>query len=401
VFKTTRGFIPLLLAIVAALLLPFSFTLMVIFFVILAIAAVTQTHMNPEKYEDIEFYFVALKRGLLVAKPEGEHVTQNETQRRYSKLLPGAFLIFLLVVICTPVFYAVRFFMSDMIFESSLVAASQNNGLQTYNQQIAAIKMFPYRDLYYRSFAQTNLALANSLALSQKSGKLTQQEQQNIVTLIQQSITAARSATTVAPLTSFNWNNLSTIYRSLIGFGQNADQFALVTDQQAIALDTNNPQQYVDLGGIYYQVGQYDNAIREFQIAVNLKPDYANAYYNLGHALESKGDFQNALSAYQTVKSLVGSNQDNINKINAEINAVQAKIGNQQKGNTANTQTTGSQTENQQPLNVNQAETQLPERNPQVKIPAPTVSVKPSASPEPTGAGIKPSSAATKPTATQ
>jgi len=173
------------------------------------------------------------------------------------------------------------------------------------------------------------MALANSLASSQRQSNSSPsaQLQQNITTLIQQSINEGRSAVSIAPMTSFNWNNLSSIYRSLIGFGQNADRFTIVTSQQAIALDPNNPQQYLDLGGIYYQLGLYDDAIRQFQFAITLKQDYANAYYNLGHAYEAKKDLANALASFQAVQSLVSTDKANSQIIKSEIEALKKKNG--------------------------------------------------------------------------
>ena len=188
-------------------------------------------------------------------------------------------------------------------------------------------------------------------------------------------------------MTSLNWNNLSSIYRSLIGFGQNADQFSVLTNQQAIALDPNNPQQYINLGGIYYQLGQWEEAQRNFQVAITLKPDYANAYYNLGHALESKNDLENALQVYKTVRSLVANDKESIGKIDAEINALQQKIG----AAGQNTELSDQQTPpgEQAPLNVNQPAQQLPERDPQVQIPGVTVTPIPTGktSPTPTPVG--------------
>ena len=172
------------------------------------------------------------------------------------------------------------------------------------------------------------------------------------------------------------------VYRSLIGFGQNADKFSVISAQQAQALDPNNPQQYIELGGIYFQTGQYDDAIREFSIAANLKPDYANAYYNLGYALEAKGDLQNALIMYQKVADLVKSDPVNSKKVIDQIKVVQGKIGQQNKQHAAQQQKTDSaaSAENQQPLDVNKPTTQLPERNPKVNIVGPTVSPIPSPS---------------------
>ncbi len=377
ILKERNFFIPLIIAVVLSILLPFSFTTIILFFVLLGIFAATRAHNNPEKFAETEFYFVALKRGLLAARTEGESISLNTTERKYSKLLPIFLFLVLISLVGFPLYFSARLLISDILYKNSLVAYSQNNGLQTYNLQLVAINVYPYRDLYYRGLSQTNLALANALALQQKEGKADAQAQQNILLLIQQAINAGRNATTIAPTTSFNWSNLSSIYRSLIGFGQNADQFAVQTNQQAIALDPNNPQQYIDLGGIYYQLGLYDDAIRQFQISINLKNDYANAYYNLGHALEAKGNLKEALSTYQAVKTLVANNKESNDKITAEIQALQNKL-NQEVANQNAVQNPPSGTAGNEPLEINKPQTQLPERKPQVSIPAPTISPIPS-----------------------
>jgi len=378
VFKEKTFFLPLLLAIIAAFTLPFSFTPTALFFVLLAIFAVTRIFSsNKERVSEIEFYFVAFRKRFL----GGEQHPGEQTQNKYGRFLSVVVSVVLLALVGVPLYFSTLYFLSDTTFQQALVAASKNQGTQTYDLEVKAIKLFPYRDVYYRAFAQTNLALASLLVQQQQGQQINQQVQQNILTLIQQSINAGRSATTIAPLTSFNWNNLSSIYRSLIGFGQNADQFTILTAQQAIALDTNNPQQYIELGGVYYQLGNYDEAIRQFQFAITLKQDYANAYYNLGHALEMKGNFDTALQAYQNVKTLVANDPTNTQKIDADIAALQAKIGQKQA---ANPSANAAAAEPQQPINVNKPTTQLPERKPPVEIPSPAVSPIPTKAATPT-----------------
>lgn len=384
IFRERAFFFPLLLAIIAAFVLPFSFTLTLTFFVLLAIFAVDRiASSNREKISEIELYFVAFKKRFFGgdASTGSANAYEGENQKKHGRFLSILISVVLLALVGVPLYFAVRFFVSDIIFQRALVAASQNQGLQTYDMEVAAIKMYPYRDVYYRAFAQTNLALASLLVSQNKGGQLSQQVQQNILTLIQQSINAGRSATSVASLTAFNWNNLSSIYRSLIGFGENADKFTLLTSQQAIALDPNNPQQYIDYGGVYYQLGNYDEAARQFQYAITLKQDYANAYYNLGHALEMKNNYQQALQAYEIVRQLVVNDKTNLAKIDADIAAVKAKSGQQaQQANAANQ----TPTEQQQPIEVNKPSTQLPERKPPVEIPAPTVSPIPTKAVTPT-----------------
>ena len=348
----------LILILAMSFLLPLSFATQTLLFIILGLFAANQVLLSKtqNRFFDIELQLVAFKKGLIAMEPA-------QTRNDKSLVLPSFVGLVILAIVGVVGYYGVLYTMSDLTFQRSLVAASQNNGSLTYQLQSQALNTFKYRDGFYRVFSQTNLALANSLASQQPAGQAPDAVvQQNITTLIQQSINSARAATTVAPQTFLNWQNLSSVYRSLIGFGQNAESFAIATARQSVSLDPNNPQQYITLGGIYYQLGQWDNAQSQFQIAVALKPEYANAYYNLGHALEQKGDLQNALAQYQKVKSLVGDDKVSLEQVTKEIEALQNRTA------------TEDETSNSPALTIDTPETQLPPRTPKVEIPAPEVS---------------------------
>ncbi|MDP2585561.1 MAG: tetratricopeptide repeat protein [Candidatus Levybacteria bacterium] len=343
-----------------SLLLPLNFTSQTLFFVILGLFAANQGLISKaqNRFFDIELQLVTFKKGLIAM--EAPH-TKNEK----SLILPTIASVIILAIVSIMGYFSYFYVVSDLTFQKSLVAASQNNGSLTYQLQAQAISTFQNRDGFYRVFSQTNLALANTLASQQPAGSTPSQTvQQNITTLIQQSITAARNAVTIAPQTYLNWQNLSSVYRGLIGFGQNAENFAIATAQQSINLDPNNPQEYIALGGIYYQLGQWDNAQSQFQLAITLKPDYANSHYNLGHVLEQKKDLQNALAQYQAVRSLVSNDKASLDQIDKEIAALQGQAQ-AQANPIAN-----------QPLSVNQPEAQLPPQNPPVKIPAPPIATQ-------------------------
>ena len=306
-------------------------------------------------------------------------------QDEASRLLPVVIFVIIVIAVLGFGYLSGSYLISNLDFQKSLVAASQNNGSQTYTDQKNAIQEFGSSDAYYRIFSQTNLSLANSLASSVPSGSTpSAQTTQTVYTLIQQSINSARQATTISPQTAVDWQNLSTIYRSLIGFGQNADSFAILAAQQAITLDPNNPQEYINLGGIYYQLNQWTKAQDQFQLAINLKPDYANAYYNLGHTLIQEGDLKGALTQLQTVKTLVANDPTNLSKINQEIASLQAQINQQANPSAANPSATQQQTQ----LNVSSPSATLPVLEKPIKIPAPQISPTPvpssTATPKPT-----------------
>lgn len=372
ILKTKPLFPPVILFVVFAFLVPFSYSAIVLFFTILAIYSVRQGIFDHHKgsFFDVDLKIVALKRGVFALT---DPTKPDDSDK--GNILPWGVAILIAIFVFVVGSTSVRFIASDYLFQKSLVAAAKNDAQKTYQLQTEAIKIFPQRDGYHRIFSQINLSIANNLALSIPQGtKPTQDQQNTIYQLIQQSINSGRNAVSVSPQTALNWQNLSSIYRALIGFGQNADQFSLLANQQAIVLDPNNPQEYISYGGIYYQLGQWDNAIRQFQIAANLKPDFPNAYYNLGHALEQKGDLQGALAQYQTVKSLV-KDKASSDLIDGEISAIQVKIA---KGPNGGTAASATATTDQDQLNVNQPSAKLPEQKPPVKIPGPTGSVAPS-----------------------
>ncbi len=377
ILKSRPLYAPIILLVVLAFILPFSFTNIVLLFIILALYSAQQAlaERQKTKFFEVDLKLVALRRGVFALTDPGSRV-----ESEYGNLLPFGFLALVAVFSLLVGIVTTRYVVSDYLFQQSLVAASQNNAQKTYQLETDAIRMFPQRDGYHRIFSQINLSLANNIALSLNGASPSAQVQQTIVQLIQQSINSGRNATTISPQTAINWQNLSSIYRSLIGFGQNADQFALLSAQQALALDPNNPQEYINYGGIFYQLAQWDNAIRQFQIAASLKPDFANAYYNLGHALEMKGDLAGALAQYQSVRGLIANDKVSLDLINAEIKALEGKIGEAAK---ASAQPQAS-SENQPPLEVNQPAAQLPEQKPPVKIPAPKTSVSPTPTPKPT-----------------
>ncbi len=360
----------------ACVILPFGFTTYTLFFILLAIYAAAQVLQDDEQYFDIELHFVAFKKGIIPLS-----TTPASADKMMSKLLPSIFFGLFVVIAAVLGYQIIQFVRSDIALQNSLIAA-QTNGMQSYQLQNQALTIFPYRDLYHRVFAQTNLALANNLAAQQQpNATVSAETQQTIAQLVQQSINAARRATAISSQTALNWENLSSIYRNMIGYGQNAENFAILASQQAIVLNPNNPQGYLNLGGIYYQLGQWDNAQRQFQIALNLKPDFANAYYNLGHALESKGDLPGAVTQYETVKSLVSADSQSLAKISQEIDTLKGKIESE-KVNAQNAQIQQT-SDNQQPLGINTPKNQLPQQNPPVKIPGPSGAV-PSPSPTPT-----------------
>lgn len=245
------------------------------------------------------------------------HITEN------SLLFPRIATAFWAVILVVIWWFGSRWFLGEVYFKRSLVAASQNQGLDTYNNQIKAIGYNPYSEQFRIAYSQTNMALATGL--SQKENP-SDQDRQNISTLIQQAIREAKVATSLNPKRAGNWENLAVVYQSILNAADGADQWTIAALNQAIQLDPLNPNLRIGLGGILYQLKNYDGAIQQFSVATQLKPDLANAYYNLSAALREKGDYQGAFSAMQNTLTLVDPNSNDFNKASAELEELRRKL---------------------------------------------------------------------------
>lgn len=239
------------------------------------------------------------------------------------RLLAGIFLVVVVVVVGAGFWLGAKAYRAEISFYQSLQALAQNKGTETYNLQIKAITANPQADLYRLAYSQTNLALANALA---SQANLTDQNKQDISQLVQQAIQEAKAAVTLNPRLITNWENLAQIYRGLINFAQGADQWTVAAFQQALSLDPLNPALRLNLGGVYYGLGNYDQAIRLFEQAIDLKPDFPNAHYNLASTLREKKDYVQALAQMEVVLTLVDPASGDFQKATQEADDLRAKV---------------------------------------------------------------------------
>lgn len=217
------------------------------------------------------------------------------------------------IIIATPLFlgiialsiFGTKAIVAEITYKKSLEALAQNNAKSTYDLMIMAAKKNQYVDRYHASLAQIDMALATGLA---NKKDLTDTDRSTITQLIQQSISEGKAAVTLNPARSGNWEILAQIYRSIMSFAEGADQFTIQAYTQAVALDPINPNLRISLGGVYYALGRYDEAIDSFKLAVLAKSDLANAHYNLAVAYREKKNYDAAITEMNTVLNLLDKN---------------------------------------------------------------------------------------------
>jgi tetratricopeptide (TPR) repeat protein len=70
--------------------------------------------------------------------------------------------------------------------------------------------------------------------------------------------------------------------------------------QLAIKQNPMLAEAYSNLGNVYKERGQLQEALENYRHAVRLKPDFIDGYINLAAALVAAGDLEQAVQAYVT-----------------------------------------------------------------------------------------------------
>jgi tetratricopeptide (TPR) repeat protein len=80
-----------------------------------------------------------------------------------------------------------------------------------------------------------------------------------------------------------------------------ASGFAISAFKTAIALEPTNPKNYLELGQAFLATKEFSLAEATFNKAIELKPDYANAHYQLALAFEQQGKLDEAIGKMENI----------------------------------------------------------------------------------------------------
>jgi len=289
----------------------FSLILLFILFAVLPVAPIL-----------LVFLFALLA---LYSKSEGKtlhlNVAAADSGSRVASSIPSIIVgVPFLAGIIAVLIFGSKVLSAEATYKRSLEAMVKNDAKGTFDLMTKSVSQNQNVDRYHASLAQLDLALANSIA-SKKD--ITDADKTTVTQLVQAAIAEGKATVTLNPGRSGNWEVLAQIYRQIMPFAQGADQFAIQTFTQAVALDPVNPILRIALGGTYYALGNYDNAIDAFKLAVLTKPDFANSHYNLAVAYREKKNYDAAIAEINNVLGLVAKDSQDYTTAKAELENLQ------------------------------------------------------------------------------
>jgi len=89
--------------------------------------------------------------------------------------------------------------------------------------------------------------------------------------------------------------------------------------KKSIALDPSMPEAHLQLGNLHSEQGKYVDSIPEYQRALELNPDLADAHYRLAQAYVRTGDKDRALEQIQVYQKLREQHLADLDKQRAEV----------------------------------------------------------------------------------
>ena len=241
-------------------------------------------------------------------------------------------------------YFTYRVYAAESLMRQAQLAFAQGDAEKVYAAHIGAVQQMPQLADYRISLSQINLTLASSLSQLQaaesetgQAVELTDQQREQISVLIQRAIEQGQIATNLRPSLYSTWQNLGGIYRNLINVAERSEEFAIQYLGQATTIDPANPILRVEYGGLFYQLSQLvedpetkasllEQSIQQFQAAVQLRPSYANGYYNLANALDKKGAYRQAYQAMTQVLANIEPSSADYEQVQRELLILEEKL---------------------------------------------------------------------------
>ncbi|MBF0380248.1 MAG: tetratricopeptide repeat protein [Magnetococcales bacterium] len=89
-----------------------------------------------------------------------------------------------------------------------------------------------------------------------------------------------------------------------ISFTKNNYELAIEQFQKAISINTESADAHSNVGLAYQAIGRMDDAITSYKKAISINPEFANAYSNLGNTLSEQYRLIEAVKCYQKAISI-------------------------------------------------------------------------------------------------
>lgn len=213
--------------------------------------------------------------------------------------LAGSFaFVVVLVGTLTGISVVVQRYSAELAFAKALRMDREGKSAEELVNQLAvAVGRNPGSDLYWRNLASASLVQAGAVA-STLGAEPKAEDTQKLQQYVSLAVDAGSRATAIAPEQVANWSTRGAIYRELMSFVGNAEDFAAASFEKAIELEPNNPALRVEIARVHLAVADRARALqnnKDAEVAAKAKEalpkEMAAAKAALDKAVELKADY--------------------------------------------------------------------------------------------------------------
>lgn len=197
--------------------------------------------------------------------------------------------------------------------EIKYTQALQKNNLEEIRALILnAAELNPKQEIFWRDLAGIYLSMAKQEAIKenvpeeQKNGQMSQ--------FIAAAIATAKESTEINQNNVANWQARGEVYREIMGLSKGALEWSLKSYEKALSLEPNNPFILVELGRTYISQASIsaeeersfylEKAQEYIRQALDLKPDYAQAAYQMALVYDEQGKTEQAIATLESLKEI-------------------------------------------------------------------------------------------------
>lgn len=265
--------------------------------------------------------------GLLASQVMRRQWSKSFTKAPGAKFVICALFVFLSLGFLIGIFVTSQRYAAEVAFSRAVALDREGGDLQeivTLLDRASALNTF--HDTYFRNLGEALLLRVDEeLSGVSSIDILTDESAQYIQSLTAASVNAVARATELSPNNALNWLSRGLVYRELIPVLGEASSFAVASYQRATELEPLNPSNWTELGITYLAAAEQTrpliastdsttaqsaqtqlvallaNAQSAFEKAIELKPNYAPAHFQLAVTYERQGRMNDAIGKMESV----------------------------------------------------------------------------------------------------
>ena len=315
--KNSSNFLIIALAsvIISFFVIPAGVVSLVLAFVLLICLTIEQKLQNLKSVKDIS---------ISLSTASSASPTYHDLPETAKSTITSSFLPWIVTFIAVALLSSYWFFAGKM-YLASIAYKEATNTLQAdpYNSYLKfqrAALLDTYNPYYPQKLSQIYLSIADTYLSKEKS---TEEEKKAGTDFAQRSLDAGKTSAKLDPLNVTAWENLFSVYTSLIPYAEGSADMAISHGLQAASVDPTNPAIYLQLGTLFYNLGDIDQAIKFIDRANELKQNWDVPYFNLSSIYKAKKEYSKALQYAKAGLQYTDPKGENITTIQEEIKALE------------------------------------------------------------------------------